>query len=806
MKTRLVQFLLSGTVLALPLCVAPDVRAQAQPSPTPEAVQTGQAAKPADDATLQEIVVTANKREERLNKVGLTVTALSGQTLVERRITTLSNLAAVDPGLTFAQSTGNTPILSLRGVGFNSSALGSYPAVSASIDQFPLPFPVLASHATYDLERVEVLKGPQGTLFGENATGGAINFIAAKPTRAPEAGGDISYGRFNDVLGNAYVSGPLTDTLRVRVAGTYENSDGWQISNSRPDDRNGSLNYGAGRILLDWTPIERVRVSVNLNGWVDKSQPQAPQFIALYAQSPVGVQPSELSAAFSPQNPRAADWATGDFRPRGDRKFYQAALRSDIDLTRDITVTSLTSYDNFAQRQTENYDGLPILITDNHASGIIRSLNEEVRFANAQTMPFRWIVGGNYENSKTFDYQFVDFSGNSTADNPQAGNVEESFEYVGQRIQNIAGFGNVEYSVTSQLTANAGPRYTHSRNAANLCTGDGGDGRNDALFNYLGSLSGIPFTPAKLGDCASLNDSGVPNISPTHSVLSENNVSWRGGVNYKVSTETLLYANISRGYKAGSFPLLPGVTTSEFTPVKQESVTAYEAGAKIDLASRRIHLNLAAFYYDYANKQVLGRTLLPIFGPSDALVNVPKSRIYGIDSDVTIRLVTDLTVTGSLTYLDSRIQSFDNAESYDALGNLRDLSGYKLPFAPEFSYSVDAEYRHPLSNGGAPFAGASVTGQSEQDTTISGSTLEIAPGPGSRVLPGLVNPFMTRPYATLDLRLGYEAAGGAWRIMAFGKNVLNKYYWSNVNDSLEAIGRFAGLPATYGMTLGFRFR
>lgn len=236
--------------------------AQAQPA-IAQAVQTGQpraARQPASltlqensKTALQEIVVTANKRSERLNKVGLTVTAISGQDLAERRITTLSNIAAVVPGLAFAQSNGNTPILTLRGVGFNSDALGSYPAVAVYSDQIPLPFPVLASHAAYDLERIEVLKGPQGTLFGENSTGGAINFIAAKPTPTAEAGGDISYGRFNDVQGNAYLSGPISDTLRARIAGNFDNADGWQISNSRPYDRNGKISYGAGRLILDWS-------------------------------------------------------------------------------------------------------------------------------------------------------------------------------------------------------------------------------------------------------------------------------------------------------------------------------------------------------------------------------------------------------------------------------------------------------------------------------------------------------------------------------------------------------------------------
>src|ERR1700692_3706901 len=163
----------------------------------------------ADSDQIQEITVTANKRSESLSKVGATITAISGQELQERRIESLSDLADSIPGLNFAPTFTNTPIYTLRGVGFNESSIGVYPAVSIYIDQVPLPFPVLATHSAYDLERVEVLKGPQGTLFGENSTGGAVNYIAAKPTDTLDAGGDVSFGRFREIDTNLHISGPI---------------------------------------------------------------------------------------------------------------------------------------------------------------------------------------------------------------------------------------------------------------------------------------------------------------------------------------------------------------------------------------------------------------------------------------------------------------------------------------------------------------------------------------------------------------------------------------------------------------------
>src|SRR3546814_201036 len=257
-----------------------------------------------------EIVVTANKREQNLNDVGATITALSGDQLAERRITSLEDIASTVPGLSFAASTANTPIYTLRGIGFNESSLGVYPAVSVYIDQAPLPFPALASHSAYDLDRIEVLKGPQGTLFGQNSTGGAINYIAARPTERFEAGGDISFGRFNAIDGTAFVSGPIAEGLRARLAVTGANSDGWQYSITRPGDRNGATSYVAGRLLLDADISDTFKLSLNLNGWRDKSEPQAQQLIAIRTVGPAGAAANFLAASsvFVPDRPPSAGW------------------------------------------------------------------------------------------------------------------------------------------------------------------------------------------------------------------------------------------------------------------------------------------------------------------------------------------------------------------------------------------------------------------------------------------------------------------------------------------------------------------
>src|SRR6266853_888584 len=235
---------------------------------------TGVAKEPQVSDALQEIIVTANKREENIEKVGVTITALSADELESRQIKNPAELASIVPGLQYATSTHDTPIYTLRGIGYNADALAVYPAVSVYLDQAPMPFPVLAGHTLYDLERVEVLKGPQGTLFCQNSTGGAINYIAAKPTDVLAAGAQASYGRFNDAAVEGFVSGPVATGLNGRIAVRTEQRDAWQYS-SYTGRTLGTKNFTAGRALLDWKPFDGIMYEVNFNGWKDKSDSQA---------------------------------------------------------------------------------------------------------------------------------------------------------------------------------------------------------------------------------------------------------------------------------------------------------------------------------------------------------------------------------------------------------------------------------------------------------------------------------------------------------------------------------------------------
>jgi iron complex outermembrane recepter protein len=179
-------------------------------------------------AGLEEIVVTATKREENLNRVRETVTVVTAETLRDQHISTPADVADLVLGLTYANTQFNTPVYTLRGVGYFENSLAAYPAVTVYADEMPFQFSVLAKHAVYDLDQIEVLKGPQGTVFGQNSTGGAINYIQAKPTMKFDAGASLTYGRFNEVQTESFVSGPLTNNLQARLTVRDEVARGWQ--------------------------------------------------------------------------------------------------------------------------------------------------------------------------------------------------------------------------------------------------------------------------------------------------------------------------------------------------------------------------------------------------------------------------------------------------------------------------------------------------------------------------------------------------------------------------------------------------
>ncbi|MGE0773477.1 MAG: TonB-dependent receptor [Sphingomonadaceae bacterium] len=774
----------------------------------PVAAQSaGNAPNEASD-DMGDIVVTANKREQSLRDVGATVSVLGSADLANKKITDLQDIASAMPGLAYSTSENNTPVFTLRGVGFNEASLAAYPTVSVYIDEAPLPFSVLAIQGAFDLERIEVLKGPQGTLFGQNSTGGAINYIAAKPTADLRAGIDASYGRFNTKELNGFVSGPLSESLRFRVAGHFVRGDDWQKSYTR-DDKLGDTEVYAGRAILDFDNGGAVRVSLSGTAWQDKSEPQAGQLVGILQQIPGVPLPQLQNYPFPNYSPRVADWTpTGQTyqgylvgrQPNSNRRFWQTSLRGDIDVTDAIVLTSLTSYLEFRQRQNVDYDALSLVDTDTIGNnGKIRTIFQETRLASSGDSALKWVVGANIQHSKLREGNTIAFS-DSSATPAFAGFFQNGYTSNTTR-RDYAAFANAEYALTDVLTVKIGGRYTDSKTKTDICNFDSGDGFANAFFEFLGGIfSGGPVPPIAPGGCFTLNSQFMPALF--EDTLKEDNFSWRAGLDYEVGPDTLIYSNVSRGYKAGAYPTVTAAFFPSYEPVKQESVTAYEAGIKWTSSDRSAAIDGAVFYYDYRDKQVRGKISDPVFGLLNALVNVPKSKLMGFELQSTLRPTRGLSFNAAVTYVDAEIRDY---QGIDILGGVNDYSGATIPFTPKWSVNVSSEYKWDIGENLRPYVGAEIQLRSETTAYIGGESLAIPSTAESRSAPGVSRVMVMPGYALVNARAGVEWDDGKYNAFVWGKNVFNKYYVQNVIASYDTIYRLAGRPATYGITVGAKF-
>ncbi len=758
---------------------------------------------------MPEIVVTAQKREQAASDVGLSIVTVGEEALERRDITSAQDLVKIVPGLSVS-GTGNgaTVVYTLRGVGFNSANLGATSAVAVYVDEVPLAYPVMTQGIGLDLKRVEAYKGPQGTLFGQNSTGGAINYIANKPTETFEAGIEGGFGRFNRWNVEGYVSGPVSETLRVRVAARQEGGGAWQKSYTR-NDKLGKRDQFVGRALLEWEPTESLTINAGLNGWKDASDSQANQLIEYDPLLPPGL-PQVAAYPTAPSNPRAADWDP-KLRFSGNNKkfqydswFVQPFLRLDADLSDTITLTSLSTYSRFETDSLIDVDGTSFEIGEIVQRGDIEEFNQELRLSG-KSGPVNWVFGGNYQTNTINEEQDILIHDLSNVQNIGGSGFSAIISPITtkQKTDAFAVFGNVEVELSDQFNLVGGVRYTKTKIDFTGCNLDSGPPVPDeptpgvtsslrGFFNILyQTLTGNTDEPIGEGQCITLDnvprDGNPPTFLPTDSAqkLSEDNVSWNLTANFKLDTDTLLYARIAKGYKSGSFPAVGASTSIQYLPARQESVLTYEAGFKASLADRRINIEGAGFYYDYNDKQLSNFVPDAVFGPLIAIVNIPKSRIYGAEISATIIPVDGLTLSGGVTYIDTKIKEFDG---FDVNGAAADLSGEKFNLAPDWSGSLDAIYEFPVAENIDAYVGSSLTFRGKTSGVI-GATSDF---------------YDIDAYTLVDLQVGVKSNDG-WRLQVWGKNITNKYYWSNVNRISDTIVRTAGMPATYGVTVGKKF-
>ncbi len=889
---------------------APPAQDQAAPAATDQ---------PGARKGVEEIIVTAQKREENINDVGMSIQAATGDELAALGVTDTSQLDKVVTGFNYNVTYYGTPIYTIRAVGFQDTALASSPTVSIYLDEMPLPFAIMSQGSTLDLQRVEALKGPQGTLFGQNATGGAVNYIANKPSQEFETGFDFSYGRFNTVDITGFVGGPITETLSYRAAGRVLRSGDWQKNyaidkNLAPDPywttagqtyhvdaESGEAKFYNMRGALLWEPTDALSALFTVSGFLDKSESQMPQLFGIATLNQVsGANPLVANFPAAPHNDRAAAWGpcvnsdggdpntdvtdpnpipdngAGDINTANrlydqctpqekDNSFYSTTLRVDYEFDNDMTLTSLTSWGKFTRDAAYESDGTLYQDYESLQHGYLKAFFQEFRLSGAIRGEGNWVVGANYENTSTWDH-FLQTYGISTAvptfvprifDNcattPPPNGVVPFFLVAGnpncvgldpstgfttlantshplgptepnsrQTTDTYAFFASGEYPVLDNVTLLGGIRYTNQHRDYRGCGSDGGDGTwatisadIQRLLQYFNNntvlTNGLDVGP---GNCGS---TGPP---PTFAAegsgftgkLDEDNVSWRAGVNWTPTAEMLLYFNVSKGFKAGSFPTVASAAFTQLFPATQEELLAYELGGKVGLFDGTMQLNGAFFYYDYTDKQVLGAINDPVFGSLPALVNVPESHVLGFELSTDWQPFDGMKITPSVSYAKSEIDgTFRNFDAYFNTGanaSTKDFSGEPFPNAPEWQFNVDTQYEWNMGEWLA-FIGGNLNYQSETkgfffDRCNEGPTVTCTKDFLDNNPQNYGNSELIVPArALLDLRAGAER--GPIRAWLWGRNVTDEHYWNQAQHVNDVLLRYTGMPATYGFTVSYRY-
>ena len=702
-----------------------------------------------EEADPNEIIVTANKRSENLQSVPISVSAITGDSLSKSRVTQADELVTKIPNLQLTSTVGdNTPIFALRGVSMSDYSLNQASPVATYYDEVYKGNFAFLGIALFDLERVEVLRGPQGTLYGKNTTGGAVNLIS----RAPELGKangylNLGYGNYNRIDVNGAVNLPLGETLALRVAGTFSNADGWfkNVLPGKPDLASVS-EYGVRASLL-FEPSDSVKFV--LRGAMSN---QDPRNYGIYAQ-PEAVNRPGLSRRQIAAN------VTDKRRART----YSLALTGNIDVSDALTITSITSWDKGRLRFYEDTDGQPNQLLEIPYVDRATQFAQDLRLTSDFDGPFNFILGAYYNREKVFNQTTFEIAKDVDSDGlpgvtdadcaiglPLGCLFDNSFD---QLKKSFAVYSDVTFEVADAITLRGGLRYTHD-------TGGQTNFRSDAL-----------------GPNRVLVVNLIPNSALAYKT---NNLSGKIGVDYKLSAGNLLYANYSRGYRANSFNAQAFFDPSELSVAKPESVDAFELGAKTQFADQRITLNMAAFYYKYKNQQFIN------ISPATAaqtLENIPRSRIMGGEAELTARASDTLTLRAGVGLLDTKIQK-GIVSGFNVTGN-------ELSNAPSLTFNggVDAT----VMDGDA--GKLSLHGDLAYSSSQYFEVLNI---------PRL----QQKSYALLSGHIDWESSNGRWNASIWGKNLTNKFYFTSRVDLLAGFGfdyNHISAPRTYGITVGIKY-
>uniref|UniRef100_B0SZK0 TonB-dependent receptor n=1 Tax=Caulobacter sp. (strain K31) TaxID=366602 RepID=B0SZK0_CAUSK len=788
----------------------------------PAAAQTQD--RPRDDAlTIETLVVTAQRREETINSVGMPIQAFSGATLQQLRITDPKDLSTIAPSFTVSQSYQGVPTYTLRGIGFNTINLSATSTVGTYTDEVAYAYPFMNTGPMFDLERVEVLKGPQGTLYGRNTTAGLIDFVTNKPTEQFEASltGEAGGDKTHNVEG--YVSGAIAPRLQGRFAFRSEDSDeGWQVSNTR-NERQGEVHRDGWRLSLAAQPTDKIDIDFSYAGWRNDSDTVAAQaigFTPATAASPFNApglvayvashRPTKASQGdWAPLSTRGADIGAGlgiGDPARENDAFDAGKLRIGWDLGDKVRLVSLTSYNKLTRDAVFDWSGAPYEILVQKAKGEIESSAEELHLEGA-TNKGSWLVGAYVAHDEILDSNrtllgqnanvgTIRFYGAGLLASPfnsggytplQMSQAFRTYEDVGSiETDTWSLFANADHALTDTLKLTLGIRYSQDKQDYVGCSRDfNGDMLpnvnvvNRALFFAAYGL----VAPIVQGGCNTF-DPATKSFGFVKSKLDEDNIAWRVALDWRASEDVLVFGSVSRGAKAGVTPINAANISTQNAPARQEMLTAYELGVKAGLFQRRVQANVSAFYYDYTDKQLNVYFADPIYTALARLANVPDAEAHGVDGDLTWRASRSLTLIASATWLHTEVKGYTGVNS---AGQLQNFDGQPFLYSPKFQGGLTAMFDRPVGDGLRLRAAVNGRWQGKSQADLEGNPL-----------------FVIDSYGLLNASVGVASDKG-WELSIWGRNLTDEYYWSAVSSNANTVVRFPGKPRTYGAALTWKF-
>jgi outer membrane receptor protein involved in Fe transport len=705
-----------------------------------------------------DIIVTAQRREQRLQDVGIAVTAVTREALAQTGAQTVSDIERLAPGLEIEQALGGgQPQFRLRGVGFEDYATNNTPTVGVYQDEVAFPIPAGTQGLLFDLDRAEVLRGPQGTLYGRNTTGGAINLVTGRPTDALSAGASVEYGNLDLLRAEGFVSGGLTEAIRVRLAAATLQGGGFQ--QRREDGRRlGDQDIVAVRAKIA-LGREDGPFSVLLGGQYNRDRSEG-RGVYLFNRTtpPVAGQP-----AFGPDRRRdLTGWGLSpsfaailgyptDQKPLRDNDTWVgwADVRLDLGFA---TLTSITAYQALNRIELNDWAALSLGNSDVWFRSKANVFSQETRLSGGGD-GFVWTAGVYYSRERLNEIYRSDFL--------DAGFFLSAFTPYRQRVRSIAGFGQVEYALSDRLNLVGGLRYEdEDRDLIGLST-----------IGILANGFEIPFV---------LDQDRSTGLSE---------LTGKAAVEFKLRPDALLYVSASRGVKSGGFTAVNTLAPQQVDPFQPETLWAYEAGFKADFADRRVRLNGAAFYYDYRDQQVQGVVLSTVGGVTTRIgriTNAPRSRIWGIELEGVFRIGEALTLTQTLGYKQGEYRRFLDP---DLSGNIVDRAGQDIGF-PRFSLGGEARWVQPL---GAFELTPAFSYSYRDDSTLA-------------VLRSAGDTYRVDDYWLVDASVALAPRGGRWEAALFARNLTDTGYDEARNFFIGGFDIAApGRPRTWGGRVSLRY-